>query len=277
MIVDTHAHIYSEDEERYPVIPDPLRPPPGTGTPERLRIEMDTAGVGRVMMVQTTTYYGWDNTFMRDSVRRCSAWAAGVYTLDPEHPHSEEIMFALSERAGMRALRTYPVGGHDGGVYDHPATRRMYEAARENGIVINVLLSGVKYADELSRVLDDYPDVRAVLDHCISLKAGEPQFDAKVEATVGLARHHNLHAKLTFLASGSAEEYPFRDMHAATRRFIDAYGPDRCIWGSSYPTELWAPRTTYAGQLALFQEELGLSAGEKDAILESTAERLFFS
>lgn len=63
----------------------------------------------------------------------------------------------------------------------------------------------------------------------------------------------------------------------ATRKFIDSYGPDRCVWGSSYPTELWAPKTTYAGQLALFYEELGLSPGKKEAILGSTAERLFFN
>ena len=138
MIVDTHAHIYSEDSKTYPVLRDPLRPPVGTGTPGLLQSEMERAGVERVMMVQTSTFYGWDNSFIRDTVRECTRWAGGVYTLDPEHPHTQEIIFALSKRAGLRALRIYPVGGHQKGIYEHPATRRMFGAARDNGIVANV-------------------------------------------------------------------------------------------------------------------------------------------
>ena len=38
---------------------------------------------------------------------------------------------------------------------------------------------------------------------------------------------------------------------------------------------MWCPKTTYAGHLALFREELGLSAGEQAAILGDTAQRLY--
>ena len=48
-------------------------------------------------------------------------------------------------------------------------------------------------------------------------------------AVLELARHPNLTAKLTFLPSGSADEYPFRDMQDACRQFVRAYGPQRCI------------------------------------------------
>jgi len=42
LIIDTHAHIYSDDEKRYPPIDKPLRPPGikgtlGTCAPPRLR------------------------------------------------------------------------------------------------------------------------------------------------------------------------------------------------------------------------------------------------
>lgn len=277
MIIDAHAHVYSPDEARYPPIESPLRPPAGTGSPEHLRREMDSAGVDRVMMVQTSTFYGWDNSFVRAAWRRYREWAGAVYTLDPEDPHSSDVLFSMAERGGMRALRTYPVGGHADGRYDHPGNLRLWEAARENGVVVNVLISHPRYASELSDVLEDYPDVPAVLDHCIALDIREAEFGAKLAATVELAAHSNLNAKLTFLATGSAEEHPFRDMHDAARQIIDAYGPDRCLWGSDFPTALWAPRTTYTGYLQLFRQELGLSASEKDAILGGTAERLYFS
>ena len=271
MIVDAHAHVYSPDEVSYPPIEKPYRPPAGTGTPERLREVSRAAGVDRVMMVQTTTFYGWDNRFLRDSAMAARDWAVGVCTLDPMYPHSPDVLHSFVERANVRALRTYANGPE--GTYDHPGNRRLFDAAREAGIVVNALVTA-RAADGLARVLRDYPDQPFVLDHCLALSAG-PSYESTVAAVLDLARFPNLTAKLSFLATGSAEEYPFRDMHDACRRFIAAYGPERCIWGSDFPTELWCPKVSYAGHLRLFQEELGLSADEQAAILGATAQRLY--
>ena len=94
---------------------------------------------------------------------------------------------------------------------------------------------------------------------------------------IELASFPNLHAKLTFLPTGTREDFPFPDMHDACRRIIDAYGPDRCVWGSDYPTELWCPNVTYSQHLELFQQHLDLSESEQQAILGGTAERLWFA
>lgn len=274
MIVDTHAHIYSPDEATYPTIERPYRPPPGAGTPEGLRGEMAGAGVQRAMLIQTTTFYGWDNSFLRDTSAGAGEWAVGVCTLDPDNPHSPDVLYALGQRANVRALRTYVSGtGEHRGRFDHPGNRRLFSAAREQGIVINALL-GLPAADDLATLLADFPDLPVTLDHCLALSAG-PALEATVAKVEALARFPNLHAKLTFLPTGSAEEYPFRDLRGACRRFIAAYGPERCVWGSDYPTELWCPKTTYAGHLDLFRQELGLSSGEQGAILGETAARLY--
>ncbi|MGH2349985.1 MAG: amidohydrolase family protein [Chloroflexota bacterium] len=271
MIVDTHAHIYSPDETAYPAIEQPYQPPPGTGSPEHLRREMEAAGVDRVMMVQTTTFYGWDNRFVRDTAAAAGEWAAGVCTLNPDDPHSPDVLYALVHTANVRALRTYASGA--GGRYDHPGNRRLFEAARRLGIVVNALLS-VDAADDLARMLGEYADLPVVLDHCLALKVG-PKYEATVAKVIELAGHPNLHAKLTFLPTGSVEAYPFRDLHDACRRFVDAYGPDRCVWGSDFPTELWCPKVSYASHLELFRRELRLTAAEQAAILGGTAQRLY--
>jgi predicted TIM-barrel fold metal-dependent hydrolase len=271
MIVDAHAHIYSPDEVAYPPGENPLRPPPGTGTPEHLRREMQAAGVDRAMLVQTTTFYRWDNRFVRDTAAAATEWSVGVCTLNPDDPHSPDVLYALVHRSNVRALRTYASG--PGRRYDHPGNRRLFATARELGIVINALLT-VETADDLAQVLHDYPDLPVVLDHCLALQAGA-RYDATVAKVLELARYPNLHAKLTFLPTGSAEASPFRDLHDACRRFIAAYGPERCLWGSDFPTELWCPKVTYAGHLRLFQEELGLTAAEQAAILGGTAVRLY--
>ncbi|MBI1923227.1 amidohydrolase family protein, partial [Candidatus Poribacteria bacterium] len=56
-----------------------------------------------------------------------------------------------------------------------------------------------------------------------------------------------------------------------------AYTPQRCIWGSDFPTSLWIPKVTYQQHLEIFQAHLGLSESEKGAILGETALKLWFS
>ena len=63
-------------------------------------------------------------------------------------------------------------------------------------------------------------------------------------------------------------------MHDPCRRVIAAFGPERCVWGSNFPCELWNPKVTYAQHLAIFTRELGLGIEEKRAILGETAKRL---
>ncbi len=101
-----------------------------------------------------------------------------------------------------------------------------------------------------------------MIDHCLYLKAGA-QLEPTLKALERLARLPTIHAKLTFIPAGTAEAYPCRDMHDPCRRVIAAFGPDRCVWGSNFPCELWNPKVTYAQHLAIFTRELGLERGGK--------------
>ena len=270
LIIDAHAHIYSTDENAYPPTADPLRPPAGTGTIELLQREMRDAAVDRALLIHTYTFYGFDNRFIRDVSPNAKNWAGGVVNLDPAHPHSPDALHALVERSNIKAVRvSFEAYG-----YAEPGIAILYREARGLGIPVNALLT-LEHAERLEALLDAYPDLSVVLDHCLNLQTG-PLFAKTVEKVVELATRPNVYAKLSFPAMGSADDYPFPDMHEACSRFIEAYGPDRCIWGSCFPTELFCPKATYAGQLRLFREELGLRQSELDQILGGTADRVYF-
>ena len=274
MIIDTHAHIYSEDLETYPAIDEPLRPPPGTGTPDGLQEAMRSSGVDRAMLVQTTTFYQWDNTFVRDTGAAAGDWARSVVTLDPEDPHSPDVLFALCERANARALRTYPVRHQN---YDHPGNRRLIAAARDLGMTVNSLAWRI-----------------AVGRRTGSCSGGLPGLQLRVRPLPRTVNRPRLRRQAAARHRTGVVSQPARQAHvpahgnavrnsrsgtctARAGSIIDAYGPDRCVWGSDYPTELWCPNVTYAQHLELFQEHLGLSESEQQAILGGTAERLWFS
>ena len=89
LIIDTHAHIYGEDEKRYPPIDKPLRPPGGKGTLGDLRATSASHGVRAACLIQVSTFYRFDNRYVCDCAKVSSDWAAAVCTLDPDDPQAE--------------------------------------------------------------------------------------------------------------------------------------------------------------------------------------------
>ncbi|MBM4074448.1 MAG: amidohydrolase, partial [Planctomycetes bacterium] len=128
---------------------------------------------------------------------------------------------------------------------------------------------------ELERMALRHPKLPIVIDHCLNLAAGK-EHDAVLSDMLALSKIPNLHAKLSYLVTGSAEEYPFRDMHPSCKQIIQAFGPDRCIWGSDFPCELWCLKATYQQHLQVFTKELGLDEETKQKILGTTPKRLWF-
>lgn len=274
MIIDTHAHIYSEDETRYPTIEKPYRPPAGTGTLTHLRREMAGAGVTHVVAIQTGTFYRWDNRFVGDTVRDAPPTWTGVCTLDPLDPTSPAQLERLVRDCRIRGLRSVTTDTRPP-AFDHPGVAALWQQALDLGIVVNALVRQ-PHALELARLLERFPTLRVVLDHCFYPEAKDGTDSPLVRAVCELARYPNLHAKLTFVPTGSQTGYPCADMHATARAILDAFGPDRCVWGSDFPCELWCPNITYADHLRLFTEALPLTAGEREAILAETPRRLWF-
>lgn len=271
LIIDCHAHIYGEDEKKYPTIAKPYRPPIGTGTVNHLKREMKANGVRHVTAIQTSTFYRWDNRFTIDSAMRNKESMVAVCTLDPDDPKSSTLLETYADRGRVRGMRSIPAKN---GLLNDSGVRALWKVADRTGIVINVLASRDKRS-EIEAMSREFSKLPIVIDHCLNLKF-ERDFQATLHDMLALARRPNLHAKLTFIPTGTAEKYPGRDMHAACLKIIDAFGPERCVWGSDFPTELWCPDFTYTDHLNVFTRELGLNDATKRAVLGETAFRLWF-
>lgn len=271
LIVDTHAHIYSPDEAKYPPIDKPLRPPGGKASVEDLREVCRAHGVDGACLIQTSTFYRFDNRYTADAAKANADWAAGVCTLDPDDPHSPGLLRQYVLESNIRGMRSIPA--RDGRLA-HPGVEALWRTALELGIVINVLV-GVDKADQVETMLARFPKLPVVLDHCMNLKAG-PELEPTLKVVLRLARFANLHAKLTFVPTGSATGYPCADMHEACLAVVKAYGAERCVWGSDFPNSLWTPKVTFAEHLRIFRDDLPFTDADRRRILGETANRLWF-
>ncbi|MDA1280023.1 MAG: amidohydrolase family protein [Chloroflexi bacterium] len=271
-IIDAHPHIYSDDRQKSPTIDDPWNPGE-PATAEDLKLKMDDAGVGRAVFIQTSTFYGHDNRYVMDSTQRFSEWATGVVTLSPDNPQHLDVLEDAVSNYSVRGLR----GTSDrNGKIDSANVRRLWTKARDLGIVVNcMVMDDLERVSEIENLAGQLDDLRIVIDHCFMLNAFR-NTEATLQALEKLASQPNIHAKLTSGTHGSARVYPHEDMHTPLKRVIEAFTPDRCVWGSNFPNALWSKGTSYAQNLSLFTEKIGLSESDQAAILGGTAECLWF-
>jgi len=87
---------------------------------------------------------------------------------------------------------------------------------------------------------------------------------------LGLAQMSNLHLKMSFWSERDAEYI------AIGQRLLDAFGPERCMWGGNFPGEHWHPKLPYVDHLAVMRDEICRSQGEREATLGATPLRVWF-
>ncbi len=277
LVIDTHAHLFSPDEEKYPPRENPSRPPAGKGTIEHLQSEMKANGVDGACAVQVGGFYRYDNRFICDSAKAHPSWIAGICTLDPNDPndpHSPGLLARCAREYGVRGMRSVPARGRQ---LDHPGVRALWKTALDNGIVIN-LLTGHELADQADHLLSDFPDLPVALDHALRLQADGP-VEGTLDALAKLSKRKNCHVKMSFIGNGPkgcSDGYPCRGFHEVVMKVIDLFGPERCAWGAHFPLEKYSPALTYAQHLRIYTEELPLTSEARAAIVGGTAKKLWF-
>ena len=272
-IIDAHPHIYSSDRQKYPTIDDAWNPGE-PATAEDLKAKMDDASVVKAVFIQTSTFYAHDNRYVMDSVRKHSEWATGVVTLSPDDSQHIEVLEDAVANYSVRGLR----GTSDqNGEIGSPNVRRLWSKARDLGITVNcMVMDDLERLYEIELMARQLDDLNIVIDHCFMLNTIR-KTEETLQSLERLSNLPNVNAKLTSGTHGSARIYPHEDMHTPLKRVIEAFTPQRCVWGSNFPNALWSKGTTYAQNLSLFTDEIGLSQTDKEAILSKTAERLWFS
>ena len=143
------------------------------------------------------------------------------------------------------------------------------------GASVDIFLMHLEWVESAEKLLREFPDMIVGFDHCLDLKPG-PLYEKKLSEMLRLSKYKNLYPKLDFISTGTEKGYPGDDLHDAVLKIIDAYGAERCVWGSNFPNVLWTPKVTYAEHLKIFTEALPLSEKDRAQVLGETAKRLWF-
>jgi len=251
-IADSQVHIWGADT--------PDRPwPPGRSqeaqkpypiSKEALLFQMDLAGVSRVVIVPPS-WEGDRNDLALDAARQYPDRFAVMGRLALQNPESRTLVADWKKQPGMLGMRFTFHNEHNRHFLTDGTADWLWPAAERHGIPIMVLVPGS--LDVLDRIAGRHPGLKLVIDHVgLNIREKAPAVFADLPAVCALAKHPNVAVKASGMASLSAESYPFRDLHAAIRKLVDAFGPRRTFWG----TDLTRMPCTYRECIDLFTKEL---------------------
>lgn len=275
-IVDIHNHIIADDAAQFPLAPmggkqsdwSKERPVNAQGMLDAMR----DAGVAKSVLVQASTCYGHDNSYVAAAVRAHPQQFVGVYSVDLLSHNALERIHHWRD-AGLSGLRVF-IAGHTAADHstrlDDPRAFPAWAYISEHNIPICVQIRA-DGLPQLDGLLTRFPKATVLLDHFARpvLDDGPPY--AQAQALFALARHKNLHFKLTThnvreSAQGLATQASF------CRAVVDCFGAHRIAWGSNFP----ASKGSMKQLLQEAQEATqSLTADEQTWIFSRTAHALY--
>jgi len=276
MTIDIHAHVISTDTVRYPNAPlggrksDWSRERPVNV--EQMIAAMNEAGIAKSALVQASTCYGHDNSYIADAVTAYPDRFTGVFSVDVLAPDaSEKIRYWVSRKlTGMRLFTAGSTMPNQADWVDDPRSFPAWECAGELEIPICMQMT-VKAIPQLIHMLERFPNVPVILDHMAkpTLSDGPPYTGAT--DLFRLADYKNLYLKVTprtvaEAQSGKATPATFFPL------LISKFRASRIAWGSNYPTS----EGTLPELLKFCQAGLSvLAAEDRDWIFARTALTLY--
>jgi predicted TIM-barrel fold metal-dependent hydrolase len=231
-VVDAHVHVGSPDLTAHPRSPHYPRAPRIPATIEDFEALGARFGVGQAVLVQPSEY-GFDNSYLCESLQGRSGRFVGVALADPEDPASLDDVAELA-RSGLITGVRFGANFDDGRDWLGPPGRRLLEGARQLGLVVSFFVRPAQI-ERVERILEDDPDLVCVVDHLgrPDLADGEPS--SAVRELVRLARFPGVHVKVSALPALSRQPYPHRDTWGWAREVEQGFGVSRLMWGSDYP------------------------------------------
>ncbi len=275
-VVDIHPHVIADDPAKYPL--DPLfgvqsgwskeRPVPIAG----LIAAMDDAGVDKAAIVQASTCFGFDNSYVADSIAKHPGRLTGVGSIDLL-ASDNVLKFRAWNARGITGLRMFMGGStaaFDTSAMDDPRVFPVWEALADAGLSM-CLQTSVEGLIQVAGLAKRFPKVNIILDHFAWSDLTDGPEYKKSAPLFAMANFENVHLKLTPLVfaqmrKGTANAETFFP------KLVKAFGASRVAWGSNFPATAGALKDNLANARATLA---CLSGDDRAWIFAKTAQKLY--
>ena len=233
-IIDSQVHAYAANTPQRPW----RKPPhdwPDHVTGEEMVGAMDAVGVDGAIMVSPNSLYGYEASYTVDMQRAYPGRFAIVKPVNPNDPAVDEIISEWKKTPGAVAVRVMFALQRAEDLNSAGIDRILRAAARHD---LKVNLQCGNNLDTGTALIDKHPQTRFVIDHLGFYQPRTKPAPANVWAdlpkVLELARRPNAAIKVSAVGTMSREPFPYHDIWDPLARVFDAWGFERCLWGSDW-------------------------------------------
>ena len=200
--------------------------------------QMKEFGIDRAVLINPR-YYGWDNSYVANCLKRFPDLFVGHGLLNPLDPRiANNLRFWVNEH-GFSGMRFSPIYHPESSWLNSREHYSLWREAEKLGVVFNFYI-----APHQMPMLEDmagrFPGVKIIVDH-----AGKPNlksdnvwneykkmFRLKKFPQVWVSQNGPYEMSLI-------KEYPYEDTFPFYKAVYEEFGAEQMVWGTGYPGPRW--------------------------------------
>jgi L-fuconolactonase len=272
LTIDVQVHAYERDRPGRPWAAVLHGPAEVTG--DDMVKAMDAVGVDGALLVSPYTMYRYDESYALDVRAAHPDRFAVIKPVDPNDPQVVDTIAQWADTEGAVAIRIMMTQGVSTDAAD-PGIGRVLAAAARHSFPVNLLCWG--RLDQVGQMAARHPETRLVIDHLGLQQPFEPPAPAapwaELPKLLALAAHDNIVVKISGACTLSHQPFPYKDIRDPLGRIFDAFGFDRCMWGTDWTRAVGL--LTYKQGVEAFRITDRLSDGDRAALMGQTLQKVY--
>ena len=273
MTIDAQVHAYERNHPARPWTAHLDGPPEVSG--DDMVAAMDAVGVDGALLVSPFSLYRYDAGYALE-VRAKHPGRFGL--IKPVDPTDAAVADTIADWAatdgtvGIRLMLNREGISTDAA---DPGLNRVLAAAARHSLPVNLMCTG--RLEQAGLLAARNPDARLVIDHLGLQQPHQPPAPAQPFADLPkllkLAAHDNIAVKITGACTLSHEPFPYNDLWDPLCRIFDAFGFNRCMWGTDWTRAV--ALLTYKQGVEAFRVTDRLSDSDRAALMGETLQRIY--
>jgi L-fuconolactonase len=270
--IDAQVHAYERNHPGRPWTGVLTGPAEVTG--DAMVDAMDAVGVDGAVLVSPFTMYRYDASYALEVHRQHPGRFGLVKPVDPTDPGVAETIADWAATPGTVGIRLMMNRGVSTDPAD-PGIHQVLAAAAQHGLPVNLMCTGrLEQAAQLAR---RHSNTQLVIDHLGLPQPQEPPAPAEPFADLpmllALAAYANVAVKISGACTLSHEPFPYKDIWDPLWRIFDAFGLDRCLWGTDWTRAVKV--LTYREGVEAFRVTDRLSDSDRAALMGETLQQVY--
>ena len=271
LTIDSQVHAYERDRPERPWAGTLQGPAEVTG--DDIVAAMDAVGVDGALLISPFTMYRYDASYALEVYAKHPTRFGLIRPFDPDSETIDEDIAQWTGTPGVVGARI--MLSNQEYEADHPGLNAILAAGGRVGVPVNVMCSTrLPLFRELAL---RNPGTRMVVDHLgIAQPPAPPPLPepfADLPDVLSLAELDNVAIKISGAGTLSHQTFPYPDIWEPLRRIFDAFGFERCLWGTDWTRAVNS--LTYEQGVEAFRVTDQLSEDERSVLMGGALAKIY--